>query len=107
MGFSLIQLVERNTAMPRKLKIYGTRRRGHRERHYVKKEGKYRYYEVRRDAKGHFRYKKKWTSKKPLKEETFTELQPLVIEYKTGKEALQKVKETVKEWEWIDFEAES
>ena len=93
--------------MPRKLKIYGTRRRGHRERHYVKKEGKYRYYEVRRDAKGHFRYKKRWTPLKPLKEETFTELQPLIIKYETGKEALEKTRETVKEWEWIDFEAES
>jgi hypothetical protein len=93
--------------MARKLKIYGTRRRGHREKHYIEKEGKYRYYEVRRDVKGHFRYKKKWTPKKPLKEETYTELKPLVIEYKTGKEALEKTREAVKEWEWIDFEAES
>jgi hypothetical protein len=34
-------------------------------------------------------------------------LQPLVIGYETGREALVKVREAVKEWEWIDFEAES
>ena len=93
--------------MAKKIKVYGTRRRGHREKHYVKKEGKYRYYEVRRDSKGHFRYKKKWNPKKPLKAETFTELHPLIIGYKTGKEALEKVAEAVRQWEWIDFEAES
>jgi hypothetical protein len=91
----------------RKLKVYGTRRRGHREKHYVKKEGKYRYFEVRRDAKGHFLYKKKWNPKKPLKAETYTELHPLVIPYETGREALEKVREAVKMWEWAEFDAES
>lgn len=93
--------------MARKLKIYGTRRRGHREKHFVKRENRNRYYEVRRDAKGHFRYKKKWTPKKPLKAETYTELEPLIIGYTTGKEALEKTREAVKDWEWLNFEAES
>lgn len=91
----------------RRLKIYGTRRRGHREKHFIKKEGKHRYVEVRRDAKGHFLYKKKWSPKKPLKETVFTETHPLIIGYETGREALLKVRETAREWEWIDFEAES
>ena len=93
--------------MAKKIKVYGTRRRGHREKHYVKKEGKNRYYEVRRDSKGHFLYKKKWNPKRPLKAETFTELHPLIITYTTGADALRKVMETAREWEWIDFEAES
>jgi hypothetical protein len=91
----------------KKIKIYGTRRRGHREKHYVKKENRTCYFEVRRDKKGHFLYKKKWTPKKPLKAETYTELNPLVIGYKTGKEAYGKVMEAVREWEWIKFKAES
>jgi hypothetical protein len=93
--------------MAKQIKVYGTRRRAHREKHYVEKEGKYRYYEVRRDSKGHFLYKKKWTPKRPLIDETFTELHPLVIGYKTGKEALEKVRETTREWEWLKMEAES
>ena len=91
----------------RKLKVYGTRRRGHREKHFVKKEGKYRYKEVRRDRKGRFMSVKKWSPKKPISKEVYTEVEPLIIDYTTGKEALEKVRETVKEWEWIDFEAES
>jgi len=97
----------KETKSTRRLKVYGTRRRGHREKHFIKKEGKYRYVEVRRDAKGHFLYKKKWSPKKPLKETVFTETHPLIIGYETGREALEKVRETVREWEWIDFEAES
>jgi len=91
--------------MAKELKVYGTRRRGHRERWTVKGKGVYR--EVRRDKKGRFICAKKWSPKKPLKEETFTEIQPLIIKYTTGREALDKVRETVREWEWIDFEAES
>jgi len=94
-------------AKVRRLKIYGTRRRGHREKHFVKKQGKYRYREVRRDKKGRFISVKKWSPKKPIGEEVFTELQPLIIGYETGREALEKVKEAVREWEWIEFEAES
>jgi len=89
----------------RKLKIYGTRRIGHREHWTVKGKGTYK--TVRRDSKGHFISVKKWNPKQPIKEQTFAELQPLVIEYKTGKEALEKTREVVREWEWIDFEAES
>jgi len=91
----------------KELKIYGTRRRGHRERWYIKAEKKGRYKEVRRDKKGRFISTKKWSPKKPIKEETFTETEPLLVDYTTGKEALEKVRETVREWEWIDFEAES
>lgn len=91
--------------MPRKLKIYGTRRRGHREHWTVKGEGVYR--EVRRDSRGKFVSTKKWSPKQPISEEVYTETQPLFIDYRTGKEALEKVRETVKQWEWIDFEAES
>lgn len=91
----------------RKLKIYGTRRRGHRERWYIKKEQKGRYREVRRDSKGRFISTKKWSPKKPIGKEVYTELQPLIIEYKTGKEAKEKVVKEVREWEWKDFEAES
>jgi len=91
--------------MARKLKIYGTRRRGHREHWTVKGKGVYR--EVRRDSKGKFLSTKKWSPKQPIKETIHDELHPLIIEYETGREALAKVRETVKEWEWIDFEAES
>ena len=91
----------------KQLKIYGTRKRGHREKHYVKKEGKYRYREVRRDKKGHFISVKKWSPKKPIGKEIFTELEPLYVDYETGKEALGKIRKQVREWEWIKFEAES
>ncbi|MEM2117913.1 MAG: hypothetical protein QW386_02715 [Candidatus Bathyarchaeia archaeon] len=91
--------------MAKKLKIYGTRRIGHREHWTVKGKGTYMI--VRRDSKGRFVSTKKWSPKEPIKEQTFTELQPLVIEYTTGKEALSKVREAIREWEWIDFEAES
>jgi hypothetical protein len=89
----------------RKLKVYGTRRRGHREHWIVKGKGCYK--EVRRDSKGRLISVKDWSPKKPIGKEVFTELQPLIIEYETGKEALEKVRETIREWEWIDFEAES
>jgi len=41
------------------------------------------------------------------KARAFTETEPLIIEYERGKGALAKVREVVREWEWIDFEAES
>jgi hypothetical protein len=91
--------------LARQLKIYGTRQRGHREHWIV--EGKGVYKEVRRDSKGKFISTKKWSPKQPISKEIYTETQPLIIKYTTGKEALEKVRETVKEWEWIDFEAES
>jgi len=93
--------------MTKKIKVYGTRCRGHREKHFIKKENRNRYFEVRRDAKGRFLSKRNWNPRNPIKKEIFTELQPLVIGYETGREALVKVREAVKEWEWIDFEAES
>jgi len=89
----------------KQLKVYGTRIKGHRERWVVK--GKGRYVWVRRDRKGRFRAYGKWSPKEPLKETVFTEVEPLIIEYVTGKEAYSKVIDAVKEWEWISFEAES
>jgi hypothetical protein len=62
---------------------------------------------VRRDSKGRFVSVKRWNPKKPIGKEVFTELQPLIVDYETGKEALEKVREAVREWKWIDFEAES
>ena len=49
----------------------------------------------------------KWSPKRPLEKTLFTEIEPLIIEYDAGREALQKVRQVVREWEWIDFEAES
>ena len=90
----------------KELKIYGTRRRGHRE-HWTTIKGKGVYKEVRRDSRGRFVSVKKWSPKKPIGEEVFTEIDPLTIDYVTGREALTKVRKAVREWEWIDFEAES
>jgi len=89
----------------RELKVYGTRRRGHRERWVVKGKGVYR--EVRRDSRGRLISARKWSPKKPIGKEVFTEVQPLIVKYETGREALEKVREAVREWEWVDFEAES
>jgi len=91
----------------KQLKIYGTRRRGHREKWFIKKEGKSRYREIRRDKKGHFISTRKWSPKRPISKEVFTEVEPLYVDYTTGREALGKVREEIREWEWIDFEAES
>ena len=89
----------------KQLKVYGTRRKGHRERWTVKGKGKY--FWVRRDSKGRFLASGKWSPKEPVSEKVFTETEPLIIEYDTGREALAQVREVVKEWEWVDFEAES
>jgi hypothetical protein len=89
----------------KQLKVYGTRVRGHRE-HWVMR-GKGRYFWVRRDSVGRILARGKWSPKEPLKKTLFTETQPLIIEYDTGKEALETVREIVEEWEWVDFEAES
>lgn len=89
----------------RQLKIYGTRTRGHREHWVVKDKGVYR--EVRRDSKGKFISTVKWSPKKPIGKEVFTETQPLIVKYETGREALADIREVVRGWEWIDFEAES
>lgn len=94
-----------NLARNKQLKVYGTRIKGHRERWVV--EGKGRYFWVRRDSKGRFLAYGKWSPKEPLEKTLFTETEPLIIEYERGKEALAKVREVVREWEWIDFEAES
>lgn len=85
----------------KQLKIYGTRKRGHREHWIVKGKGVYR--EIRRDKKGRFISAKKWSPKNPLSKEIFTETQPLIIESRTGKEALLKMREAVKEWEWTEM----
>jgi hypothetical protein len=89
----------------KQLKLYGTRRKGHREHWTVKGKGKY--FWVRRDSKGRIVASGKWNPKEPLSKTVFTETQPLVIGYTRGREALAKVREAVREWEWIDFEAES
>lgn len=70
-------------------------------------KGKGRYYWVRRDSKGRIVASGKWSPKKPLSKTVFTETEPLVVPYERGREALAKVREVVKEWEWVDFEAES
>lgn len=89
----------------KQLKIYGTRARGHREYWGIKGKGVYK--EVRRDSKGKFISTKNWSPKKPISKEIYTETEPLIVEYRTGKEALEKVREVVREWEWIGMEVES
>jgi hypothetical protein len=81
------------------LKVYGTRKRGHREHWTVKGNGVYR--EVRRDKKGRFFSVEKWSPKNPIAKSIRNETQPLLIQYRNSKEALAKVREAVKEWEWI------
>ena len=85
--------------MKKVLKVYGTRKRGHREHWIVKGKGVYR--EVRRDKKGRIISVKKWSPKNPINEEIYTETQPLLIEYSSGREALVKARKAVREWEWI------
>jgi hypothetical protein len=80
------------------LKVYGTRKRGHRERWKVKGNGVYR--EVRRDRKGRIISAKKWSPKNPISREVYTETQPLLIEYSSSKDALVKAREAAREWEW-------
>ena len=89
----------------KQLKVYGTRVRGHREHWVVKWKGTYK--EVRRDSKGKFVSTKKWNPKKPIREEIFTETQPLIVKYETGREALEKVREAVRGWEWIEMDVKS
>lgn len=89
----------------RQLKIYGTRMRGHREHWTVKGKGVYR--EVRRDSKGRFISAKKWNPKNPISKEVFTETNPLIVKYGTGREAWLKIRETAREWEWTTFKVES
>ena len=81
-----------------KLKIYGTRKRGHREHWKLKGKGVYK--EVRRDKKGRLISVKKWSPKKPIAKEIYDETHPLLVDYRTGKEALSTVRAVVKEWEW-------
>jgi hypothetical protein len=81
------------------LKVYGTRKRGHRERWIVNGNGVYK--EVRRDKKGRFVSAKKWSPKKPISKEVYDETKPLLVEYRTGKDALIKAREAAKDWEWI------
>jgi hypothetical protein len=87
------------------LKVYGTRKRGHRERWKVKGKGVYR--EVRRDKEGRFISVKDWSPKNPISKEIFTETQPLIVEYGTGREGLRKIRDSVKEWEWIEMKVQS
>jgi hypothetical protein len=83
----------------KQLKVYGTRKRGHRERWKINGKGVYK--EVRRDKEGRFISVKDWSPKNPISESVRNETQPLTIQYSNSKEALAKVRETVKEWEWI------
>lgn len=89
----------------KQLKIYGTRKRGHREHWKVKGKGVYR--EVRRDKKGRIISVKNWSPKNPISKEVYTETQPLIIEYRTGKEALLEIRQSVREWEWTEMEVQS
>ena len=83
----------------KQLKIYGTRKRGHRERWKVKGKGVYR--EVRRDKKGRIISVKKWSPKNPISAEVYNETQPLLVEYRSGRDALVKAREAAREWEWV------
>ena len=83
----------------KQLKIYGTRKRGHRERWNVKGKGVYR--EVRRDKKGRIISVKKWSPKNPISAEVYNETQPLLVEYRSGRDALVKAREAAREWEWV------
>lgn len=83
----------------KQLKIYGTRKRGHREHWIIGGKGVYR--ELRRDKKGRIVSVKKWSPKNPISESICDETQPLIIHYSNPKEALAKVRKVVKEWEWI------
>lgn len=87
------------------LKVYGTRKRGHRECWTVDGKGVYR--EVRRNKEGRFLSVKDWSPKNPISKEIFTETQPLIVEYRTGRECLQKIRDSVREWEWIEMKVES
>ena len=80
-------------------KIYGARKRGHRELWKVKGKGVYR--EVRRDRKGRIISVKKWSPKNPINDEVYNETQPILIEYRSSKDARKKVREAVREWEWV------
>lgn len=50
---------------------------------------------VRRDSKGRILSRGKWSPQEPLEKTLFTETEPLIIEYDTGREALQKVRQVV------------
>ena len=104
-GRGVLNLEFTRQGRKKQLKVYGTRRKGHRERWTVKGKGKY--FWVRRDTKGRFLASGKWNPKDPLYETLFTETEPLIIEYGRGSEALAEVRQVVNEWEWIHFEAES
>lgn len=44
---------------------------------------------------------KKWSPKNPISGEVYNETQPLLVEYRTGKEALVNARAAAKDWEWI------
>jgi len=83
----------------KQLKIYGTRRRAHREHWTVKGKGVYK--EVRRDRKGRLISVKKWNPRNPISKTVFDETQPILVEYRTGKEALTKARKAIQDWDWI------
>jgi hypothetical protein len=85
--------------MKKSLKVYGTRKRGHREHWNVKGKGIYK--EVRRNREGKFVSVKDWSPKNPISKSIRNETQPLIIQYSNSKEALANVRKAVKEWEWI------
>ena len=82
----------------KQLKIYGTRKRGHREHWNVNGKGVYK--EVRRDKKGRLISVKKWSPKKPISKEIYDETQPILVDYRNGKDALKNVRMRAREWEW-------
>ena len=83
----------------KQLKIYGTRRRAHREHWSVKGKGVYK--EVRRDRKGRLISVKNWSPKNPINKTVFDETQPIIIDYRTGREALTKARSAIRDWDWI------
>ena len=101
----MVKKIPQSSLKRKQLKVYGTRARGHRERWTVKGKGVYK--EVRRDSKGKFVSTKKWSSKKPISKEIYTETEPLFVKYATGREALEKVRDVVRGWEWVGMEVES
>lgn len=77
----------------KKLKVYGTAKRGHRE------NWKGKYMEVRRDKHGRFLSTKKWSPKRPIGKPKYEE-----FEVPATKKA---VVEKYKAHEWVKMEVKS
>ena len=80
-----------------RLKVYGAVKG---EKRFIRK---HHYYTVLRDKYGHFKTCRKWSPKKPNKPDQYKEK---YIETEIGKEARQKVAESVEEEQWKEYEVE-